>query len=223
MKRGLFLLLSLTLALTACASQTNSAHLPYRSWYLSFSNVPHMEVWVEDAQVVDVTGKHFHNLAVGALADDGNEENVNPAGWAASSGYGPGFYVLGAALPKQIYVRWQSLAEPQTYQATITIPESVRKLMLTKGPPDPAYKHASPAEYYYNRVNLGLAPGGWIKVWVGGVLEDPIPVMCVKAKVVPQGPDLGKYGGRYVKLSAKAKAYLAHHTIPYTSWNCKKH
>jgi hypothetical protein len=120
-------------------------------------------------------------------------------------------------------VRWQSLAEPQTYQATVDIPDSVRKLMLTQGPPKPEFKHTTSDEFYYNRINLGLAPGGWIKVWAGGVLENPVPVMCVKAQVVPQGPDLGKYGGIYVRLSAKAKAYHATHPIPYASWDCTKH
>ncbi|MDO1527883.1 DUF2931 family protein [Fulvimonas sp. R45] len=220
MKRGLLWLFGLTLALTACASET---HLPYRSWYLSFSDVPHMQVWVEDAQVVDVTGRRFHDLSPGALGDDNDPDDVSPAGWATSSGYGKGYNVTGAALPRQVYVRWQSLAEPRTYQATVDIPDSVRKLMLTKGPPDPNFKHMPPDARYYTKLNLGLAPGGWIRVWVGGVLEDPIPVMCVKATVVPQGPGLGKMKGHYAKLSPRAKAYVATHAIPYGSWDCNAH
>ncbi|MDO1530088.1 DUF2931 family protein, partial [Fulvimonas sp. R45] len=154
MKQSLLWLFGLMLALTACASET---HLPYRAWHLSFSSIAHMYVWVEDAQVVDVAGKHFHGLGVGSLQ---NNSDTSPAGWASSSGRGPGFDVLGAALPAQIYVRWQSLVEPQTYQAIVVIPDSVRKMMLTQGPNKPEFKHPVPGAYYYNRINVGLAPGG---------------------------------------------------------------
>jgi hypothetical protein len=219
MKRGLLWLLGIMLALSACASET---HLPYRSWHLSFSDVPHMEVWVEDAQVVDVTGRHFHRLSPGALGD-GNDGDISPAGWGSSSGDGKGQDVLGAALPKQIYVRWQSLTEPQTYQATVDIPDAVRKLMLTQGPLKPEFKHPVPGAYYYNRNNLGLAPGGWIRVWAGGVLVNPIPVMCVKAQIDPIGPYGGKSGGKYRPLTKKAAAYITTHPIPYASWDCNTH
>jgi len=46
-----------------------------------------------------------------------------------------GPYILGAGvslpleLPQRLFVRWQSLAEPQTYRATVEIPESARELM----------------------------------------------------------------------------------------------
>lgn len=220
MRRGMFWLFGLVLALSACASET---HLPYRSWHLSFSDVPHMEVWVEDAQVVDVTGRHFHGLSPGMLGAGNDSDDVSPAGWASSSGYGKGFDVVGAALPKRVYVRWESLAEPQTYQATVDIPDTVRKLMLTQGPPNPRFSHAVPSDYYYSSLNLGLAPGGWIKVWLSGTLEKAIPVMCVKATVVPQGPDLGRSHGKYWSMRKNAAAYVATHSIPYASWDCTKH
>jgi hypothetical protein len=54
-----------------------------------------------------------------------------------------------------VHVRWQSLAEPQTYSATLEIPEEARKLVLTR-----AESQARPGDFDYRKgIALGLAPG----------------------------------------------------------------
>ena len=53
----------------------------------------------------------------------------DPKGWPKHPG-GKGRFVRGADLPRLVYVRWQSMAEPQTYEAYLDIPESARQTML---------------------------------------------------------------------------------------------
>jgi len=203
--------------LGGCVSEK---HLPYQSWYLAFRTEPNVQVWMESAQIEDVAGRHFSGYEVGAIGSD----KFNPAakGWPSGYVHGKGKYVVGAALPTRIYVRWQSLVEPQTYSVTLDIPDTVRRKMLTEGPPDPNPGQGRPNSdwRYYNNMVISLAPGGMVKVWLNGVVTTSIPVMCVKAHVEPLGPDLGKYGGEYVTLSPKLKEYLKQHPIPYDSWKC---
>ena len=135
---------------------------------------------------------------------------------AARPGWGAGRYVTGADLPRKIYVRWQSLVEPQTYSATLEIPERARKLMLTK-----AESTVVPGKKDWRLgLAIGLAPGGWVKVWVMGPVGEPIEVLCTRAEVEAKGPYRGLSGGRHRPLSPRALAYVQAHPIPYDSWRC---
>ncbi|WP_235499587.1 DUF2931 family protein [Frateuria sp. Soil773] len=213
------MLLGCLLALGGCASEKR---LPYEAWRLGFIAPVHMEVWVESGEVDDVAGRHFSGYETGTAAI-GYEGD--PAGWTANPSEGKGRFVVGAALPKRIEVRWQSLVEPQAYRVTLDIPDAMRRQMLTQGPPDPTHAML-PEDRYYNLVTIGLAPGGWVKVWVSGGVEKAIPMMCVKADVVQGGPHEGKltFGKRskYWPLSEHTKSYLETHPVPYDSWKCDK-
>ncbi len=112
---------------TGCGSTA----LPYNAWKLGFASPDCMDVWVETAEVKDVRGRPFFNLGVGTTSDKCDGQ---PAGWSRMTGKGPGKYVEGAALPERIYVRWQSLAEPQTYELLWDVPERVRRRMLEQKP-----------------------------------------------------------------------------------------
>jgi hypothetical protein len=120
-------------------------------------------------------------------------------------------------LPKRIFIRWQSLAEPQTYRATLRIPASARNLMIqqeqvdcTIGGQQSAYRYA---------VVIGLAPGGIVKVWISGPCFKGTEVLTVQAEIEPKGPDQGQSDGQYaVPLEPAAKAYVEQHGIPYGSW-----
>lgn len=211
-----YLLLLIILLLASCATGTTGAakaRLPYDAWRLGFSAPPYMEVWVETADVEDVAGRVFTRagsgtVSIGYVGD--------PADWQGPRTWGAGKYVAGAGLPKRIYVRWQSLVEPQTYQAVLEIPEEARKLMLTR-----AESQIAPGDFDYRKaIAIGLAPGGVVKVRVTGPVGKPIEVLCQQAEVEPKGPDQGQYAGRYVTLPAKAKAYIDQHPIPYDSWKC---
>ena len=97
-----------------------------------------MEVWIETADVVDINEHVFRGAGSGIPATGyprglskgiPSEFRGKPAGWCENPG-GKGRYVRGADLPRLVYVRWQSMAEPQTYEAYIEIPESARDTML---------------------------------------------------------------------------------------------
>lgn len=212
-KKGNFL--SLLLCLVGCTSlgQGQNTHMPYNAWRIGFQAPPYMDVWLETADVEDIDGYYFRHAESGtvSIAYQGN-----PSGWNQHAGWGAGRDVTGAALPRRIYVRWQSLVEPQTYQVILEIPERARELMRSK-----AISTVPPYEYVYQRaLSFELAPGGWIKAWVMSAGSVPVEVLCQKAKVEPKGPDLGEYGGRYVTLAAESKEYMASHSVPYGSWTC---
>jgi hypothetical protein len=114
-------------------------------------------------------------------------------------------------------VRWQSLAEPQTYEVTIEIPESAWNTML-KG--EKAYCGAvgNWKTDYRKLLVVGLAPGGVAKVWLGGPCLKSIEVTRVQGTIYPKGPYDGMSNGKHRRLSEESKAYVEKFGIPYGSW-----
>ncbi len=211
MKATLFSLL--ILLLTGCASaQRNPGGLPYPYWRLGFLAPDYMEVWVETAAVEDIRGHQFFHVGSGTtsvhLPTDGSG---NAVGWRET--WGKGRHVNGADLPKRIYVRWQSLAEPQTYRITLEIPERARQLMSERLDPPcrtSEYRHA---------LALGLAPGGVVRGWVMSTCGGPIEILRAQAEIEPKGPSQGRTSGQYaLPLEPASKAYIERHGIPYGSW-----
>jgi hypothetical protein len=206
---------ALSALLFGCTSiRETSPDLPYYAWSLGFVAPTGMSVWVEAAEAEDARGHLFPQLESGtaSMGYDGDA-----AGWGDHVGLGSGREVTGAALPRRVYVRWQSLVEPQTYRVFLDIPQQARALMLTK------VKHRElPQEFYRDTLVVGLAPGGWVKVWVNGAAGKAIEVLCTRAEVEPKGPNLGAYGGAYVKLNERTRTYLSTHSVPYGSWDCGK-
>lgn len=212
MKRYLFILLLCLVGYTS-AGQARNTRLPYDAWRIGFQAPAYMAVWLETADVEDINGQYFIRAESGTVSIT---YHGNPSGWDQDPGWGAGRDVTGAALPKRIYIRWQSLVEPQTYRAIVDIPEKARQLMRSK-----AASLVYPNRYDYQRaLSFELAPGGWIKAWVMSATSEPVEVLCQKAEVESKGPDQGAYGGRYVTLPAKSKEYVAGHPVPYESWSC---
>jgi hypothetical protein len=213
------------LFLAGCASvatpfKTNS---PLgEDWYLGFFAPPYMEVWMERVDVEDAHGLYYSNILAGTTATSWQED---PEGWPQPMQVpmGKGRSITGSALPKLVFVRWQSLGEPQTYRIVLDIPESVRKQMLKKMPYP---KH--PGDFAYQDIlTIELAPGGWVKAWIRSSVSTPIEILCQKAEVEPKGPDQGFNDGRYAyalnKLNQETQEYLKTHSIPYDSWKCPEH
>ena len=65
---------------------------------------------------------------------------------------------------------------------------------------------------------LGMAPGGIVKMWVGGSCLGFKEVGRFQAEVEPLGPYRGASKGKYVSLEPENKAYVEQHGIPYGSW-----
>ncbi|AKA24983.1 DUF2931 family protein [Pseudomonas chlororaphis] len=214
-----FIALLGALLLTGClASDPLSAKNDPKSpwWELGFTEPYYMEVWVEDSAVEDINGKLFRRTGRGTAAGgDLGFKKEWARGW---DGVGiDGKSVVGADLPKRIFVRWQSVVEPQTYRVWIDIPEEARQIMrktTARRCPETPQMTAS----YMASVNLGLAPGGIVQVWVRDECHHPIKVARVQAEVEPLGPHLGKSNGHYYPLSEHSKRYIEQYGIPYGSW-----
>ncbi|MBE1162243.1 DUF2931 family protein [Dyella acidiphila] len=201
--------------LTACES--SKTQLPYHAWRIGFIAPPNMEVWIEDARIEDVEGRIFLGYSPGGSAMGYNPDR---AAWSDYIGLGGGRDVVGAALPNLIYVRWQSLVEPQTYSVLLKIPEHLRHQMLLQAPSMMRVPDAPHDLGYYKNVTIGLAPGGVVRVWITGPALQAIPMICAKAQVEAKGPYGGQSNGKYRPLTARPQAYLQAHPIPYGTWGC---
>ncbi|MDH4654796.1 DUF2931 family protein [Pseudomonas sp. BN606] len=208
--------LGLLLWLVGCANGTH--RLPYDSWRLGFGTPNYMEVWIETADAVDVRDRVFRS-AMSGIASTQSPKNLrsDPRGWPEQPGAGAGKQVLGADLPRLLYVRWQSLAEPQTYEAYIVIPEATREAMV-KSELGYCAARGQWREDYRKMLTVGLAPGGIAKVWLLGPCLSAIDVTRVQGTVVKVGPYDGTSGGQHRPLSDTSKSYIEKHGIPYGSW-----
>jgi hypothetical protein len=215
--RWLGLYLVLLPCLAACQSPPSDTHLPYEAWELDFLAPQNMEVWIETADVEDLQGRLFPRAGSGTVSMGYNPDSATWGDNIVGSG---GRYVTGASLPKRIYVRWQSLAEPQTYSVTLDIPEQARRQMLMQAPSLVDMPGKSHVPEYYDSVAIGLAPGGVVRVWITGPGLTAVPVMCAKAHIEPRGPYGGQSGGKYRPLTDRPQPYLQTHPIPYGTWGC---
>ncbi|MHC8366440.1 DUF2931 family protein [Pseudomonas sp. ZT5P21] len=215
--RALVLFLGVWLVAGCQASDTLSKRELTRKWWsLSFNQPNYMKVWVEDSQVEDINGKLLRRTSGGAAAGNEPEDGTESArGWGQITG---GIReVVGADLPKRIYVRWQSVVESKTYRVWIDIPEEARRIMLAAvnepcptTPEEPAGTIAL--------VYVGLAPGGIAQVWVSDKCMKAVKIARAQAEVEPLGPHLGKSSGNYYPQSEKSKRYVEKYGIPYGSW-----
>ncbi len=210
--------------LGGCAHGESSS-LPYEAWSLNFFTPDYMEAWIETADVVDSNERIFGGAGSGLPAmgypralSEGipTEFRGKPAGWRDNPG-GKGRYVVGADLPRLVYVRWQSMAEPQTYEAYIEINESVRRLMRKRENVFCTFDGRVVTQYRKLLV-VGLAPGGVAKVWVKGPCLKATEVSRVQGTINPEGPYGGKSNGKHRPLSEESKAYVDKFGIPYGSW-----
>lgn len=186
-------------------------------WELAFTEPYYMKVWVEDSAVEDINGKLFKRTGSGTAAGGEPENGKESArGWHAVGGAAKA--VIGADLPTRIYVRWQSIAEPQTYKAWVDVPEEARKLMVqsvNERCPETPEQQAS----YSASIYLGLAPGGVVQIFVRDSCHRPVKAGRWQAEIEPLGPSQGKNEGRYAyPVSEKSKRYIEKFGIPYGSW-----
>lgn len=219
--KSLCLLLCLMLSLSACARDPlnpSPPKLPYERWYIGMLAPNYMETWVESVDVLDQGGLAYYNVHGGITSIQSPPNNAgNPRGWPARPGSGKIMPITNVDLPEIIFVRWQSLVEPQTYQVRINIPEWAREAMLKSEEAFCRFDNKNVTSYRKN-VTLGLAPGGIVKAWLTGGCLEPIEIGRFVGKIHPEGPYSGTSNGKHRPLSPAAKAYVDTHEIPYDSW-----
>jgi hypothetical protein len=210
---ALLLGLLFSLSLSACATGPRYApppELPYPSWYVGLAAPRYMEVWVESVDVLDQRGYAFFNVFGGVAG-----YTRKPEGW--HKGGGKTMPVSNVDLPERIFLRWQSLAEPQAYKIGIKIPQWVRDEMVK-----PSTFYCQPAQRemtsFQDTINLGMAPGGIVKVWIGGGCLGYKEVGRFQAEIEPLGPYQTGEGIYYRAPNPEAQAYIDKHGIPYGTW-----
>ncbi|WP_313525674.1 DUF2931 family protein [Stutzerimonas kunmingensis] len=199
--------------LTGCTSSQAQPKLPYDTWYAGVIAPDHMEVWVESVDVIDRRGLAYERVNGGVPS-----YATTVAGWPSHPAEGAGKGVRGIDLPEIIFVRWQSLVEPQTYNVRINIPEWVREEMLKPQAPYCRGQKRVVEGMYRRFITIGLAPGGIAKAWVGGPCLQSIEIGRFEAAISKVGPYGGTSNGEHRPLSDKAKAYIEQHGVPYGSW-----
>ena len=71
--------------------------------------------------------------------------------------------------PRHIIFCWDSIIDKKVYQTTLTIPKAdLEKMLRPAGQKDYWGRTA-----YYDRVQIGLAPGGKVAVWLQGIRSEP--------------------------------------------------
>lgn len=217
------LLWTTALLLSGCANGQGRPDLPYGSWAIAVFAPKYMEVWIESVDVIDRRGLVFEQVyaGVGSIGSPPHDKGKS-IGWTKNPG-GSTKPISGVDLPEIIFVRWQSLVEPQTYNVRINIPSWVREAMLTKEQPVCPWKSDwgkdLPSFGYREHITIGLAPGGIAKAWLQGGCLEPIEIGRFEGAVSKVGPDMGKNNGRYAyPLTAESKAYIEKFGIPYGSW-----
>jgi len=205
--------------MTGCHADPLSTKNDPRSpwWELAFTEPHYMKVWVEDTAVEDIKGETFLRTGGGSASGGQPEDGTDSArGWHGVGSTGKA--VVCADLPKRIYVRWQSIVEPQTYKVWVDIPEQARQLML-ESVNQRCAKTPEQEGRYNASIYLGLAPGGVVQVWVRDSCHHPVKVARAQAEIEPLGPSQGKNQGRYAyPVSEKSKRYFEKFGIPYGSW-----
>lgn len=225
MKLPALLLWLTTFFLSGCASGQGQPNLPYGTWNIGLLAPNYMEVWVESVDVIDKRGLVFERVHGGTVAMKSPANNAGNPAWPSLERVGTGKSkgMLGIDLPEFVFVRWQSLVEPQTYNVRINIPQWVRERMVTKEQPACPWKSDwgknLPSFGYRDHITIGLAPGGIAKAWLQGPCLAPVEIGRFEAKISKDGPDMGNNNGQYAyPITPESRAYIEQFGIPYGRW-----
>lgn len=224
--KALLLACSLFVALAGCAGNrmensllTPAPELPYRTWEIGLLAPNYMEVWVETVDVLDIRGLAYSRMHGGVSSiQNPPQRRGNPSGWPVRPGAGKTRPMTGIDLPRVIFVRWQSLAEPQTYAVRIQIPDEIRTEMVTSHSAFCRFGHRTITDHR-RVVTIGLAPGGIAKAWLSGDCLEPLEIGRFIGSVYVKGPSEGLNDGRYaLPLAPEAQEYIDAYGIPFGSW-----
>ncbi len=157
--------LFLILCLTGCSSKAEVAE-EYRYWTYGFTSPAYFEMKTEYLQASMPDG-HILSLRTGWSVggyrpDDGIGDELEPIGSMESQ-------ERYTELPDSMVVSWFSHAEKQFYAANIHFRPDIKKQMMT---PYVSNCWDDNRTLYHNQILIGLAPGGYVKVWGKGGCGD---------------------------------------------------
>lgn len=157
--------LFLILCLTGCSSRAEVAE-EYRYWSYGYTSPAYFEMKTEYLQASMPDG-HILSLRAGWSVggyrpDDGIGDELEPIGSMESQ-------ERYTELPDSMVVSWFSHAEKQFYAANIHFRPDIKKQMMT---PYISNCWSDKRMVYHNKIVIGLAPGGYVKVWGKGGCGD---------------------------------------------------
>ncbi|WP_419869162.1 DUF2931 family protein [Chryseobacterium sp. CT-SW4] len=150
---------------------------------------------------------------VAGLADFGNAGHRS--GTAFDNGWGDqyGGVVSGSKykeVPKEVYISYFSVVDGLEYSGKVQLPYD-RLLQL--------FREQTVEKNPTIRLKVGMAPGGWIRVWFYSSKDGNIEIAKAQLKGIREDPTVGialrsktfeYWGGTYT--------YWQHHGIPYEAW-----
>lgn len=157
--------LFLILSLTGCSSRAEVAE-EYRYWTYGFTSPAYYQMKTEYLQASMPDG-YILSLRTGWSVggyrpDDGIGDELEPIGSMESQ-------ERYTELPDSMVVSWFSHAEKQFYAANIHFTPNIKKQMMTQ-----YLSNCLGVQEmrYHNEIVIGLAPGGYVKVWGTGGCGD---------------------------------------------------
>ncbi|WP_293773783.1 DUF2931 family protein [uncultured Pantoea sp.] len=157
------------LALTACQRETDYSNAPQNGtpveWTFDFFTPKALPALVTYAVVQDADDKvyEFNTLnrtsALPGVIGQWNDKD------RASGGY----WNHVERPPRHIIFCWDSIIDKKAYQTTLTIPKADLEKMVRPA----VQKDYWGKTAYYDRVQIGLAPGGKVAVWLQGIRSEP--------------------------------------------------
>lgn len=199
MKIYKYILLLITATLTSCIEKPKTIDADRYDWNAGFSAPKYYPVG--GAKV------SFGNAGCSSLTNFDN-------GWGDSYGTFSDAERF-KKLPRTLTVDYASAVENLVYQGTVQLPyEKIEKLFK---------KHIKNKETGKGYLIVGLAPGGWIRVWAyfsitgGGVIHN---IEIMKAQVKGhKDPTIGEdFTNKKSEYWTKYKYYWNHFGIPLEAW-----
>ncbi|WP_024872078.1 DUF2931 family protein [Tolumonas lignilytica] len=207
-------LLFLILSLAGCSSKAEVAE-EYRYWNYGFTSPAYFQIKTEYLQASMPDGHSFSlrtGWSVGGYRpDDGIGDELEPIGsMELQERY--------TELPDSMVVSWFSHAEKQFYAANIHFSPDIKKQMMT---PYVSHCWQKKRTLYHNNILIGLAPGGYVRVWgLGGCGDKEILVGKFKGwKMVESLTGTKPYQLReQTEEYQKEFADILAKPIPYEKW-----
>ena len=188
------------------------------TWHIGLAAPNYMEAWIESVDVADRRGLAYIRVHGGVPAMQSPADNAgDPRGWPEEPGSGKTKSVTNIDLPEIIFVRWQSLVEPQTYDVRIDLPQWVRDEMVVPHEAHCWWEDTTRTEYR-RTITISMAPRGVAKVWLHAPCLEAMDIGRFVGEIHEEGPYDGTSGGKHRPLSPVAKEWVETHDIPYDSW-----
>jgi hypothetical protein len=121
-------------------------------------------------------------------------------------------------IPEEVFIDYASATDSLPYKGTLKLPKD-KILQIFKENQKDFYKthEFSPLNTFSSYIVVGMAPGGWIRVWVRGNNDFQLKEVLKAQLPTYHDPKLNKaYGNR--KDWDEKSIYWQKHGVPYEAW-----